>query len=96
MAVDTENKRRSVIQVLPVADGTVVQADRQQVGWLYAGIAVGEPVVGYLTVVAIRAYNHIETALDSIHHILPGLSGTGVSTSLKKLGHIKTKIGAKE
>ena len=45
MAIDTENKRRSAVQnalpflaVLPVADGSLNQADRQHVSWLYRGI----------------------------------------------------------
>jgi hypothetical protein len=50
MAVDTRNKRASVLgltlaalAVLPAPDGTVAQADRQQVAWCYAGISA-EPL----------------------------------------------------
>ena len=46
MAVDTRNKRASAIGVglsvallLPLADGTVGQADRQQTAYQYSGIA---------------------------------------------------------
>jgi len=39
MAVDTENKRRSVLNVLPAPDGTVGVSDRQQILWVYVGIA---------------------------------------------------------
>lgn len=38
MAIDTENKRRSVVYILPVPDSTIDQADRQQAIWIYSGI----------------------------------------------------------
>lgn len=43
MALDTQNKRRSVIQyapftIAPVADGTIGAADREQATWLYSGL----------------------------------------------------------
>ena len=46
MAIDTHDKRRSAgahlfLQVLPVADGSVNQGDRQQAAFLYRGIAAG-------------------------------------------------------
>lgn len=46
MAIDTENKKRSAssmvppIIVYPVPDGTITQADRQHVSFIYRGIAV--------------------------------------------------------
>jgi hypothetical protein len=48
MAVDTENKRRSVSGytctcVYPVADGTVDVNDREMVAWLYSGIDPAAP-----------------------------------------------------
>lgn len=39
MAIDTENRRRSVLKQLPVPDGTISAADRAQVVWHYSGIA---------------------------------------------------------
>ena len=52
MAVDTRNKRASAISIglpwrglLPEPDGTIDQADRQQVALVYVGILAGEPVV---------------------------------------------------
>ncbi len=44
MAVDTENKRRGAINLLPltvapVPDGTIDAADRAQAAWVYSGIA---------------------------------------------------------
>lgn len=44
MAVDTENKRRSVLHNLPAPDGTVDQPDRQQVTWNYSGILAEAPM----------------------------------------------------
>ena len=46
MPIDSETKRRSVIQyapftLAPVPDGTIDAADREQATWLYSGIAVG-------------------------------------------------------
>lgn len=52
MAVDTRNKRASVIGVamataltLPLSDGAVAQADRQHVALCYAGIEAGALVI---------------------------------------------------
>ena len=44
MAINTENRRRSTLGVLPVPDGTIGQADRQQVLEIYAGILATAPV----------------------------------------------------
>ena len=46
MAIDTENKRRSVSgytgnPIYPVADGTIGTQDRPHVAWLYSGIVIG-------------------------------------------------------
>lgn len=41
MAIDTENKRRSVALMLPLADGTISANDREQVAGLYSGIDPG-------------------------------------------------------
>jgi hypothetical protein len=51
MAIDTESKRRSVQayhigQMRPVADGTISEADRATVTWLYHGLNYDSPVVG--------------------------------------------------
>lgn len=52
MAVDTRDERAGAILpglpfrgLLPVADGSVAQADRQQVAFLYPGILATETVV---------------------------------------------------
>ena len=47
MAIDTENKRRSVqgysIGIMPVPDGTIDASDRATLAWLYAGFVYGTP-----------------------------------------------------
>lgn len=48
MAIDTENKRRSVQAysfglMRPVADGSVGVADRPTVAWLYSGLSYSPP-----------------------------------------------------
>lgn len=41
---DTEDKRRSVIHVLPIPDGIAPsEADRKQVAWIYNGLPFTEP-----------------------------------------------------
>lgn len=41
---NTEDKRRSVIRVLPIPDGEVItEADRKQVTWIYNGLPFIEP-----------------------------------------------------
>lgn len=46
MAIDTRGKRASVLGLtlpfamhMPIPDGTIADADRQHISWLYAGIA---------------------------------------------------------
>lgn len=54
MAIDTENKRRSIAHILPVPDGNIInQADRQQVTWIYSGILI----IQLLGEVFTRLYN---------------------------------------
>jgi hypothetical protein len=53
MAIDTENKRRSIIYVLPIPDSNIDQADRQQVAWIYSGILA----IQLLGEVQTRLYN---------------------------------------
>lgn len=44
MAIDSEDKRRSVVWVLPIPDGQpVTEADRKQVIWIYNGLSFVEP-----------------------------------------------------
>ncbi len=50
MAIDTRDKRGSVIglgmvSVLPLADGSIGQADRQQVAHMYIGVLADAPVI---------------------------------------------------
>ena len=43
--LDTEDKRRSAIMVLPTADSTIDDNDRMNVAGLYSGIDPGVPPV---------------------------------------------------
>lgn len=45
MAVDDEDKRRSVTGVPPTADGDIDADDRRQVAGIYRGIATDAPTV---------------------------------------------------
>ena len=50
MAVDTENRRRSVQAytlglMRPLADGTIGALDRATVAWFYSGLTYASPVV---------------------------------------------------
>ena len=53
MAIDSEDKRRSVVRIMPIADGTISGVDKQHVAGLYRGIAaqsplgVGAPILSY-------------------------------------------------
>ena len=57
MAIDTENKRRSVLQCVPglntypVADGSITGQDKEQASWLYSGLPpiISKSVGGTLT-----------------------------------------------
>ena len=44
MAIDSEDRRRSVVGIFPIADGTISGVDKQHVAGFYRGIAAGEPV----------------------------------------------------
>ena len=44
MAIDTEDRRRSVVGILPVTDGAVFGVDKQHVAGFYRGIAAVTPV----------------------------------------------------
>lgn len=48
MAIDTENKRRSVTGILPVADGTIDASDRAQACFIYCGLTYGLPPEEYV------------------------------------------------
>ncbi len=59
--MNTANKRASAIGialavrlVLPVPDGTIDQADRQQVAYSYAGILANPAIVGPAEIVSLR------------------------------------------
>lgn len=72
MAVDTQNKRRSVVFILPVPDSVIGQADRQQVARLYSGILAAIVVVAS----SARVYN--VPAEDRIYEV-PAKRETNIS-----------------
>ena len=45
MAINTENRRRSVVGILPTTDGTIFGVDKQHVAGFYRGIAAVSAVV---------------------------------------------------
>jgi len=53
VAIDTQNKRRSTIAVLPVPDGSVDTQDKPQVCWIYSGLTIRAPA---LEIIAAYAY----------------------------------------
>lgn len=58
MAIDSENKRRSVsnwfCRIPPVPDATISAVDRQHVAGFYSGIAAGAPAVGNVPIFGIE------------------------------------------
>jgi hypothetical protein len=63
MAIDTENKRRSVHAyagaiVYPRADGAITKPDREHSAWLYAGIPASAPPAVTLQVYGRHAKRH--------------------------------------
>lgn len=49
MAIDTEDKRRSVVQIIPIPDNLINAGDREQVAGLYRGISASPPPLGKLS-----------------------------------------------
>ena len=50
MAIDSEDKRRSVIGILPIADNLISGVDKQHIAGLYRGIAAQSPTAGTIPV----------------------------------------------
>jgi len=48
MALDTINKRGSVLCTLPIPDGLIDQGDRQQLLWCYPGLLAVEQKIPYI------------------------------------------------
>ena len=46
MAIDSEDKRRSVLRILPIADNSISGVDKQHIVGLYRGIAAQSPLGG--------------------------------------------------
>lgn len=69
MAIDTENKRRAVIQIiplatLPVSDGTIDDDDRRMITGVYPGTAsVGVGGVGGASTASVVYSRHLRSRL---------------------------------
>lgn len=68
MAVDTENKRRSVAKVLPVPDGTVAAADRGGTVWMYVGIAF-QSGISTISIKMVVAYNNMTKRVTEFYDL---------------------------
>ena len=64
MAIDSEDKRRSAIRILPIPDGSIAGLDKQHAIGHYRlqVVSVAEPieVVGYADVEMIQPYLRVE------------------------------------
>ncbi len=45
MAINTEDRRRSAVGILPIADGTISGVDKQHTAGFYRGIPAAVPVI---------------------------------------------------
>lgn len=89
MAVDTRDKRASAVmhtlpwrQLLPLPDGTVAQADRQQTAHHYSGIAA-EAAAAIAAGIEVTATvsKHNTSADVHKHHVTAEVSRDDVSSS---------------
>jgi len=70
MAIDTENKRRSVQSywigaARPVPDGTIAASDRAASGWHYSGLTYDSPVaITFL----VEQFQRLWNIHSQIHH----------------------------
>ncbi len=70
MAIDTENKRRSVANwichIPPVPDGSVSASDREHIAGLYCGIEAGEPKLPELLYLTLSNLEGLDLTLSNI------------------------------
>jgi len=79
MAIDTKDKRGSVIgafsparRTLPTPDGSLNAADREQVGYCYRGIAASPPVIADVVFRSnVRNLNTRSNVIEKIGHLTP-------------------------
>jgi hypothetical protein len=79
MAIDTRNKRSSAINItspwrskLPLADGTVAQADRQHAGLHYEGILAVNPLSSEQNRVVYRRMKNVDDTLNTYNRHATG------------------------
>ncbi len=87
MAIDTENKRRSVIGVLPIPDGEpVTEADRKQVAWIYNGLPFVEPLI-----LTLQADRNLALTLQADRNLSLTLPFRPINLTLPESGTIMSK-----
>ena len=79
MAIDTAAKRASVVHMI-IPDGTLGQADRQTVAWMYGGILAGALAV--VTTGIITATFTAATPGVTVTGTRPGVTATGTTPSI--------------
>lgn len=80
MAIDSENKRRSVsnwfCRIPPAPDGTIAAVDRQHVAGFYSGIAAGAPPELVELLLGLSDTSDLLLGLSDTSDLLLGLSDT--------------------
>ena len=67
MAINTQNKRRLITHILPLADGTIGTNDRRHIAFIYFGlIATADGAVHYIT----KSLKHLFITLSLNHNRL--------------------------
>ncbi len=81
MAIDTENKRRSVANwlrfILPVPDGSISKADREHAAGFYCGIPAGMPVSTKILDLTLSNLEGLNLTLSNLEGLNLTLSNTG-------------------
>ena len=78
MAIDSENKRRSVsnwcCRIPPSPDGTIAAVDRQQVAGFYSGIAADPPTAVIELLLGLAHTSDLLIGLSDTSDLLLGVS----------------------
>jgi len=81
MAIDSENKRRSVANwichIPPVPDGSINAADRIHIAGLYCGIEISEPKVSELLYLTLSNLEGLDLTLSNLEGLVLTLSNIG-------------------
>ena len=78
MAIDPENKRRSVsnwfCRIPPVPDGTISAVDRQHVSGIYSGIAADPPTAVIELLLGLSDTSNLLLGLSDTSNLLIGVN----------------------